>query len=488
VSKQFEIPDGTQGRMIVNPFGVGHPNNAGMIDPDASYSANARNGYGRNELVYACIRYRAESLPQSVLRVYAPPTGGGNPNPSGNGPAIDDHRLRRLFENPNPVTNEFEFFELSVTYKDLAGTCFWMVVNGRDGLPSQVWPLRPDLVGVQPTGLATPANPTPFRWVYRPDPERPELSVPIPDAGDPASRDAPAFIIRIRYPNPNPLDPGWRYFGQPPLRPAARATTLDNGATDFVDTLLRNHAMPQAVVETEAELTPALHKRLRTIWRQAFSGTRKGEPAFLQKGMKVHELGLTLTNLEFPDLREVSETRICMAFGVEPILVGAKVGLLHNAYKDYREARLSFWEEAMFSEQRRFVEPVRSQLLPRFLGVGRNRVRVAWDNSDVLALKESETTRWERATNALARGGITRNDFRQLVGLLPVPGGDVFLTPAGIVPQPAFGDGSDQLAIEAQAAAKSVSGTVGLLAAEYGIELSNDELAALEARQGVSDG
>jgi phage portal protein BeeE len=488
VSKQTAVIDGRQGFMSI-PSGLGGQNLAGMLEQDGSFSNYASSGYGRNELVYACIRYRAESLPQSVLRVYAPPEASANPNPSGNGPAVDDHRLRRLFENPNPVCGEFEFFELSMTYKDLAGTCFWMVVNGRDGLPSQIWPLRPDLVGVLPGGLPTPANPTPFTWIYRPDPGRPELYVPIPDAGDPRAARSPAFIIRIRYPNPNPNDPGWRYFGQPPLRAAARATTLDNGATDFVDGLLRNHAMPSVVIETENEITPALHKRLRAMWREAFGGVRRNsDPAWLQKGMKLHQLGLTLPDLEFPDLREVSETRICAAFAVEPILVGAKVGLLHNAYKDYREARLSFWEEAMFSEQRRFLEPVRSFLLPRFNGVGRRRVQVGWDNSGVLALKESETTRWERATNALARGGITRNDFRQLVGLLPVPSGDVFLTPAGIVPQPAFGDGPAPPVLEAQPAAKSLADGYGLLAAEYGVELSKDELAALEARQGVTYG
>jgi HK97 family phage portal protein len=457
------IADGRQNFMQLDPFGPVGRNEAGIISQDGSYANYATSGYGRNELVYACIRYRAESLPQSVLRVY--PSGAGGP--------IDDHRLRKLFETPNPITDEFAFWELSSTYKDLAGTSFWLVVNGRDGLPGQLWPLRPDLVGVLPN----PKDPADYMWIYRPDLNRPEIMVPIPDAGSPRSNGAPAYMIRVRYPNPNPLDLGSPYFGQPPLRPAARAASLDNAATDFVDSLLRNHAMPSVIIETESEITEVLHKRLKKMWQDAFSGPNRGLPAFLQKGMKVHEVGLSLTALEFPDLRDQSETRICGAFGVEPILVGTKIGLTHNAYKDYREARLSFWEEAMVSEQRRFVEPVRSRLLPKFTGIGRSRVRIDWDNSGVMALKEAEQSKWQRATTALTSGGITRNDFRNIVGLPAVANGDVFLTPSGVTPQ--------QVGEDPAVAAGTVAASLGLMAAEYGIELSNDELDALMSKSGM---
>jgi len=452
------LRDGRQGRMALDPFGVDNPNNAGMLSPDGSYPNYAISGYGRNELAYACITARAQSLPQSVMRVY----------PGGQGEALDEHRLRQIIEQPCPEAAEFEFFELSVTYLDLAGTLFWLVVKGRDGLPSQVWPIRPDLIGVLPS----PRNPAEFTWVLRPDPNKPQIMVPIPDAGSPAAAREPASMIRIRYPNPDPTDMAQRYFGMPPLRPGARAITLYNAATDFTDTLLRNHALPAAVVTTAQRIDETLHERLRASWRRAFGGGRKGEPAFLQQGMDVKVLGLNLRDLEFPDLRAYSETRICAAIGVPPILVGAKFGLEHNAYKDYHEARLSFWEEYLFSLQRRFIDPVRTRLLPAFTGVGRRSVRVAWDNSGVPALKESESEKWQRATDALARGGITRNDFRRIVGLPAVPGGDVFLTPAGVLAEPS-GQG---------AGLNSTSTKYGLLAAEHGIELAEDELAALCAR------
>ena len=410
----LQVPSGDQGVVQIDPF-FGRPNLDGMLYPDSSYETFARNGYGRNELVFACISEKAQSLPQSVLRVY-PTSAGGEP--------LESHRLRQLIAQPNPVTNEFEFFELSVTYLDLAGNCYWLIQRARDGLPAELWPLRPDLVRIWPS-----MDPRVWRYGYVLNPDavargqQPDV-VPIP----------PGDLIHIKY--PNPLDP---YFGQAPLRPASRASTLDNAATDFVDALLRNHAIPGVVVTTAEATNQEVTNRLKEKWKVAFGGSRRGEPAFLQQGMDVKVLGLNLRDLEFPDLRTISESRICMALGVPPILVGAKVGLDRSTFTNYGEARVSFWEETVMPLQRRFLEPVRTRLLPEFSGVGRARVELRWDNSDVLALRESEQARWDRATNALARGGVTINDFRRTVGLDKVAGGDVFLLPAGVTPQPADG-------------------------------------------------
>ena len=411
--------DGTQNTIVIPAFPGGKPNQDGALYPDASYQSSASAGYGRNELVYACIRERAENLPQSVLRVYP------GDAPFAQGEPLENHRLRQLLAQPNPVCGEFEFWELSVTYLDLAGNCYWLIQRGRDGLPAELWPVRPDLIRIFPT-----MDPRVWSYGYILDPSTSPRNITaqiIPVA----SRD----IIHVKY--PNPLD---AYFGQPPLRPAARATSLDNAATDFVDTLLRNYAVPGTVVTTAQATDQTVTDILRRKWKAMFSGPGRGGVAFLQQGMDVKQLGLSLHDLEFPDLRAYSESRICAALDVPPVLVGAKVGLDRSTFTNYPEARKQLWEEAIFSLQRRFKDPITNQLLPEFSGVGRSRVHVLWDNSGVLALQEAESAKWERATNALARGGITRNDFRKIVGLDPVDGGDVFLNPAGVVPSAAGGD------------------------------------------------
>jgi hypothetical protein len=73
-------------------------------------------------------------------------------------------------------------------------------------------------------------------------------------------------------------------------------------------------------------------------------------------------------------------------------------------------------------------------------------VKVKFDRSEVLALKESEQAIWERATQGLRAGAITVNDFRRTVGLPTVDGGDVFLRPAGVIPTDASGTPTDDAA------------------------------------------
>jgi HK97 family phage portal protein len=415
-SKQL-IP-GTQGSIVIDPFGAGgRPNLEGMLFPDSTYENYARSGFGRNELVYACIMKKGRTLPQARMRVYS----------DRRDEPLEDHRLRRLLAQPNPATNEIEFLMLSVVHLDLAGNCYWLIVRGRDGLPSELWPVRPDLIRILPSRR----DPRVWSYGFVMDPSSgiyggPAEVIPVPRSD----------IIHIKY--PNPLD---AYFGQAPLRPATRAVAVDNGRTDFVDALLRNDAVPRTVVTTEQEIDEKVLRRLEERWFRGHGGANRGKPAFLQKGMDIKVLGLNLTDLEFGDLTGITEARICSAMGVQPILVGAKVGLDRSTFANFHEAKVELWEDALANLQDMFLAGVQTQLLPEFLGVGRPRIDVRWDTSQVLALQEAESERWERATNALARGGITRNMFLETVGLDPVPDGDVFLTPAGVVETPA-GEGT----------------------------------------------
>lgn len=368
--------------------------------PLPDFLSNVRHGYEKNELVYACIQERATSSPEAPVRVYDALGRRGE--------ALEDHGLRQLLANPNPLLSEYEMGELRVMHQDLAGNAFWEVVNDRAGRPAELWPLRPDLLR-----MIRRRNRIEYRyWVDG-------TSVPV---------DVVHFRLTA------PID---GLVGQAPMRSALRATALDNEATDFVKTLLQNHAIPGVVVtmqQLEAVLDDATTARLKAKWKQSYGGRNRGEPAFLQTGMDVKELGLSLRDLEFPDLRTISESRICMSFGVPPILVGAKVGLDRSTFANYAEARRSFWEETLMPLQRRERDTLTTQLLPRFpTGSGHRRVVLQHDTSQVLALKENEADRWSRATEALRAGGMTLNDFRREVGLVEVPGGDVFLVPSGVV-------------------------------------------------------
>jgi len=375
----------------------------GMNDPEypgSSFLSNVEHGYARNELVYACITERATSIPDAPLRVYDALGRKSEP--------LEDHPVRRLISKPNPLMTDVELDEMLELHKCLAGNAFWEVVPDRAGRPVELWPLRPDLMKVK-RGRNT------VSYGYS------------PDGG---GQYVPVDVIHFRM--TSPLDP---LGGMAPMRAALRGTALDNEATNYVTALLQNHAIPGVAITMgtlEEALDESTTNRLTEKWKQKFGGRRRGEPAFLQAGMDVKELGSSLKDMEFPDLRTISESRICMSFGVPPILVGAKVGLDRSTFANYKEARASFWEETLIPARKKDAR-MAMRLAERFAGSGSRRVEIRPDWSEVEALRESEQARWERATNAFRAGGITQNDFRREVGMQAVDGGDVFLVPSGVI-------------------------------------------------------
>jgi len=372
--------------------------------PASTFLNHIEEGYDKSELVFRCVNEAATSVPEGTLRVYDALGRRGEP--------LQEHALRRLLSNPNPLLTEFELFEVTSQHLDLAGIAAWEIVRDRIGRPAELWPLRPDKIRMTPTG----ENRRRVAYGYAID-----------------SRVVPVEVVFFRL--PNPVDP---LVGAPPMRAALRATAVDNEATSFVKALLGNSAIPGVVVtmgELEDVLDEEVTNRLTQKWLSRFSGGRRGTPAFMQTGMKVQQLGLDLRQLEFPDLRAISESRICMAFETPPMVVGAKVGLDRATFSNMEEARKAFWQQKIMPRQRRIRDTIAMQLLPKVDpgGRGRRQVSLRWDNSEVEALQESEVSRWTRATEGLRAGGMTVNDWRREVGLPEISGGDVFLMPSGVI-------------------------------------------------------
>jgi hypothetical protein len=151
---------------------------------------------------------------------------------------------------------------------------------------------------------------------------------------------------------------------------------------------------------------------------------------------------MTFKEMGFSELDSRSEARICMVFGVPPIIIGAKVGLDRATYANYGEALRAWWQHSLLPRYKDLQDIVTTQLVTEF-STGGPAVEAKWDKSQVPALQEERTARWTRASTALATGGITVNEYRIELGLAPVgPSGDVFLRTANQIPTSI--DGNDE--------------------------------------------
>lgn len=361
------------------------------IYPDHKFITYVEEGYARNELVYACLNELATSAPESPLKVYKQSRDGLQ--------EMSSHPIRKLIQNPNQMMSEFEFWEIVILHMYISGNSFVEKVRSRSGKVVELWPLRPDKVKIYTDG----------RLVEKYGYDLGNGKEAIIEKND---------MIHFKFSHPTD-----HFFGLPPFKAAVRAIASDNEATDYVTAMLQNSAIPPTVITVQESIDEATANRLAAKWKQKFGGKKRGEPAVLQAGMDVKTLANTMRDMEFPDLRTISESRICAVFGVPAILVGANVGLQRSTFSNYEEARKSFWQETIAPLHRRLSDRITAGLVEDFSG---DNITTKFDTSRVSALQQVRDAKWDRAIQAYQAGLISLNEARLEADLNPTEDGDKF--------------------------------------------------------------
>lgn len=390
---------------IVAPWAAGVPQY-----PGTSYTAYAKEGFEKNELVYSCITKRMKAIAESPLRVY-----------DAAGAEIPNHPTRALFARPNEFMGESMLWQMVMLYLDLAGVAPLEKVRSANRNVVELWPLRPDRIRVVPDAKDFIRG-----YVYEIDGQRYEL--PREDV--------------IWFKNPHPRDD---YFGLPTLRAGLRATARDNEATDFSKVLLQNRAIPGTIVTMQERMDgEGSKRRLRAKWNKEFGrdAENRGGVLFAQQGMDVKTLGLNMSELAFPDLSNISESRICMIFGMPPILIAAKVGLDAGTFSNYGMAREALQEDTINPIRRDLCAQINldDELTPK-------GVETAFDTDNVAALEGQRSAKRTWAREGYRDGVLTLNESRALVGLEETTDGDTFRSPA---PQLLDASGQDLLGAKAR--------------------------------------
>ena len=124
--------------------------------PDASFESFASEGYGKSEIVHACIRELAVSAASPRYYVQAPAVDGGAVE-------VTTGALYDITSKPNPTSDWYAFIENLVTFLMVAGNAYTLKERTRSGKVSALYHLRPDRVD-EPLGPMIPANdPDPVR-------------------------------------------------------------------------------------------------------------------------------------------------------------------------------------------------------------------------------------------------------------------------------------------------------------------------------------
>lgn len=381
-----------------------------------------------NELVFACLDIKARAMldPRLIVeRRQSLRDGSGQRKYV----EVEDHPLRRLLARPNPEMSESDLMAAAIVSWDTTNPrMFFCEKVYERGELTELWPLDPARMQERRDSRTNVL--LGYDFVMH-DGRRVEYTM-----DDLIIRKAPAWYK----PSPSAV--------------VAGSAEADQAQTEYVRSFFLNGGMPSVYIKDEERyLNQGQRDEARLKFRATYGNRTGGQHDILvlDKTQNVGTIGAGLKDLDSETLRQVSESRICMAFGVPPLLVYAYVGLLRATYSNLQEARAGFWDDTMspaLKEWRNFWGRV---LLPEYEDISdvlSERYRLNYDLSQVSALQDDVDAVQTRAVQAYTAGLITLNEGRARIGEKPDPAGDVYKQAPQQAPQPQQEEGDDEQPIE----------------------------------------
>lgn len=369
-----------------------------------NYERYSRDGYGRNELVYACCQELITSAAEPRLTPYR---GYGK-----DAEQLDDTPVSGLFERPNPFMDRYRFIATIQMFRAIAGNCFIEKVRARSRQVVELWFLRPDRIRIIPDAQKFIRG---YEYRY----------------GDQVYMLPPEDVIHIK--TLNPIDD---YYGMPPLAAAAGRVDTDNAMREFTKAFFANAAVPAGMLNIMKSVTADERQLIQQYMRQSYGGPSgwhstlvvdNAEAKYEPMGMAIGERGIAM-----PSLDEINEARIAMVFGVPLSLAGARLGQASSSYANRRADREMFWDETLIPLYKDIAAALTLGLAPEFPGMFDY---LEFDLSSVQALQEDEAAKVERVIKKLTAGVNSVQEGRQELGYDPdFESGHWLMLPSGVTP------------------------------------------------------
>ncbi|MEM0907086.1 MAG: phage portal protein [Pseudomonadota bacterium] len=341
------------------------------------YGSLAREGFSKNPIVYRSVRMIAEAAASAPWLLY-------------DGDAErDEHPLLGLLNRPNPSQSGAAFMETVYGHLMVAGNAYVEVV-AIDGVPRELFALRPDRVKVVPGPDGWPRA-----FVYSAGAQ----SVEYVQEGD-----VPPILHLSLF---HPLND---HYGFAPIEAAQTSLDIHNASGAWSKALLDNAARPSgALVYTgDGNLSDDQFQRLKAELEDGYAGARNaGRPLLLEGGLDWKTMAMSPRDMDFIEAKREAAREIALAFGVPPMLLGIPGD---NTYANYREANRAFWRHTVLPLVSRTAQDLANWLSPAFSG---EALRLSFDADQIEALSAEREALWSRVAGA---NFLTRAEKRHAVG------------------------------------------------------------------------
>ncbi|NIJ17136.1 phage portal protein [Sphingobium vermicomposti] len=343
----------------------------------ASYEAQVRSGVIGNPVAQRALRLVSEGAGATAL------TAAG----------VEPEEGARALSLVTCCVGGQAMVEVLASHLLLHGNGYVQIIAGADGMPAELYALRPERVSVEADARGWPAA-----YLYR--------------VGDNVTRllpeDAAGRTSIIHLKALHPLDD---HYGLGCVGAAAGAVAIHNAATVWNKALLDNAARPSGAMVYDpgdgSVMSPEQFERVKREMEVAFSGAANaGRPMLLEGGLNWRAMSLSPAEMDFVGLKAAAAREIALAFGVPPMLMGLPGD---NSYANYREANKALWRQTILPLLGKICGGLTQGLRGWWPGLS-----LAVDMDAVPALSDERAALWDRVAGA---DFLTADEKKAMLGI-----------------------------------------------------------------------
>lgn len=352
----------------------------GGIDWSAT---NHEDYYASSSAVHAAVRVLAEAISRPPLEVWRRGTPDAEPELVG-----VDHPMQRLLDRPNDTWDGGQMLRSIEGRLSLWGSAFVGLSRDGDGVPYEMWPIRPTEVRV-----------------VGGDDDR-DVRGFVHESADGRVAYLPEEMLWFRRFNPMQSLAGFSS-----MTPARAAVDMGSEALGFNRRFYVNSSLPSDVVVTfESAFDRAEIDQLMDQWDARLSDPdRASKPIFLGSGMDMKRLGAHQSPAEFLTALRWSVEEVSRAFGVPKVFLSEfEDATLANV----RTMEQFLWRNTIIPELKMLEDGINHRLAPHFSEFP-GELHARFNLSDVEAIQESQSERADRLSTLVGAGIMSVEEARR---------------------------------------------------------------------------
>ena len=315
------------------------------------------------------------------------------------------HPFLEFWNHPNPLPEltASGIWRLLEIWYQLKGTAVCVIERGRNGAPTELWPVPPHWI------MDIPHRGQPYYVIQNMDGKRANVSI------------QDVFALK----DLNPIDPYGRGIGQ--VEAVADEVEAYEYATKFSKSLFFNNARADYFIAAQGiteEQSRRFLSKLDSRHREPWNAYRPG--IIPRSDVQVFRMSDSPREMDFIASRKDLRDTVNSHWGVPPEMLG----IVENSNRATAEAAKSIYAENVLTPQLLLrQDAINVQLLPQF------EAGLTWEYDDIIP--QDEQYQLQVANEGLSRCAIMINEWRMQMGFDPVEGGDAFVVPSGsmIVPR-----------------------------------------------------